>query len=212
MASDHVSSDPVPQCPTMALEHDSLSPGLQSQGNVPQVAEIVTTPNELDLLFSPMFKELLNETTQVVSKSSVVTTVDAPNQRQQQHITPSTSTTMKGHLLEQAIRNPSQSIETRRQLETDGKMYMLALTMSRTELKNIKEAMADSAEIEVMQEWLWKNKRDGDNTVIHNKARLVAKGYAQKEGIDFEESFALVTRLEAVWLFFAYAADKSFKV
>nr|GEW13435.1 retrovirus-related Pol polyprotein from transposon TNT 1-94 [Tanacetum cinerariifolium] len=46
-----------------------------------------------------------------------------------------------------------------------------------------------------------KNKRDEENTVIRKKARLVAKGYNQQEGIDFEESFALVTRLEAFWLF-----------
>nr|GFB78883.1 Gag-Pol polyprotein [Tanacetum cinerariifolium] len=42
-----------------------------------------------------------------------------------------------------------------------------------------------------------KNKRDKENTVIRNKSRLVAKGYAQKEGVDFEESFAPVARLEA---------------
>nr|GFA38115.1 ribonuclease H-like domain-containing protein [Tanacetum cinerariifolium] len=46
--------------------------------------------------------------------------------------------------------------------------------------------------------WLWKNKRDEENTVIQNKSRLVAKGYAQKEGVDFEESFAPVARLEAM--------------
>ncbi|GJT77900.1 retrovirus-related pol polyprotein from transposon TNT 1-94 [Tanacetum coccineum] len=106
--------------------------------------------------------------------------------------------------------------KTRRQLETDGEMCMFALTMSRTEPKNIKETMADSAWIESMQEelhqfdqldvwelvdrplcknvinlkWLWKNKCDEENTIIPNKYRLVAKGYAQKEGIDFEESFA----------------------
>nr|GEW81487.1 retrovirus-related Pol polyprotein from transposon TNT 1-94 [Tanacetum cinerariifolium] len=51
---------------------------------------------------------------------------------------------------------------------------------------------------------------DEDQTVIRNKARLVAKGYAQEEGIDFEESFALVARLEAVRIFIAYAAHKSF--
>ncbi|GJV88614.1 putative ribonuclease H-like domain-containing protein [Tanacetum coccineum] len=94
MASNHVSFDPVPQCQTTALEHDSLSPGPKSQENVPQAAETVTTTNELDFLFSMNFNELLNGTTQVVSKSSVVTTVDAPNQCQQQHTTPSTSTTV----------------------------------------------------------------------------------------------------------------------
>nr|GEX12328.1 ribonuclease H-like domain, reverse transcriptase, RNA-dependent DNA polymerase [Tanacetum cinerariifolium] len=54
MASDHVSAGPVLQCLMMALEHDSLSSGPQSQENVPQAAETVTTSNELDLLFSLM--------------------------------------------------------------------------------------------------------------------------------------------------------------
>nr|GFB55914.1 hypothetical protein [Tanacetum cinerariifolium] len=57
-----------------------------------------------------------------------------------------------------------------------------------------------------------KNKRDEENTVIQNNFRLVAKGYAQKEGVDFKESFALVARLEAVRLFIAYAVHKSFTV
>nr|GEV19181.1 hypothetical protein [Tanacetum cinerariifolium] len=80
MASDHVSSDPVPQCQSTALEHDSLSPGPQCQENVTQANRTVTTSNELDLLFSPMFDELINGSSQVVSKSSAVTTVDAPKQ------------------------------------------------------------------------------------------------------------------------------------
>ncbi|GJU04203.1 retrovirus-related pol polyprotein from transposon TNT 1-94 [Tanacetum coccineum] len=60
--------------------------------------------------------------------------------------------------------------------------------------------------------WLWKNKNDEDQTVIRNKVRLVAKGYAHEEGIDFEESFAPVARLEAVRIFVAYAAHKSFPI
>nr|GEZ21149.1 hypothetical protein [Tanacetum cinerariifolium] len=51
-----------------------------------------------------------------------------------------------------------------------------------------------------------------ENTVIRNKSRLVAKGYAQKEGVDFEESFAPVARLEAVRLFIAYDVHKSFTI
>nr|GFC54343.1 Gag-Pol polyprotein [Tanacetum cinerariifolium] len=159
-------------------------------------------------------------------KSSAVSAADAPNQRQQlttlltYHTTPAPTY----HPLEQFIGNPLQSVRTRRQLESDAEMCMLALTVSRTEPKNIKEAMADSAWIESMQEelhqfdrldvwelvdrplctnvinlkWLWKNKHDEKNTVIQNKSRLVAKGYAQKEGVDFEESFEPVARLEAV--------------
>ncbi|GJY73959.1 retrovirus-related pol polyprotein from transposon TNT 1-94 [Tanacetum coccineum] len=164
--------------------------------------------------------------------------VDSSNMHTFYQHHPSAQRWTKDHPLEQVIGNPSQSVRTRRQLETDGEMCMFALTVSRTEPKNIKEAMADSAWIESMQEelhqfdrldvwelvdrplcknvinlkWLWKNKRDEENTVIRNKSRLVAKGYAQKEGIDFEESFAPVARLEAVRLFIAYAAHKSFTV
>nr|GFA93022.1 retrovirus-related Pol polyprotein from transposon TNT 1-94 [Tanacetum cinerariifolium] len=101
------------------------------------------------------------------------------------------------HPLEQVIGNPSQSVRTRRQLESDAEMCMFALTVSRTKPKNIKEAMADSAWIKSMQEELHQFDRL-ENTIIRNKSRLVAKGYAQKEGVDFEESFALVARLEAV--------------
>nr|GEV15685.1 hypothetical protein [Tanacetum cinerariifolium] len=211
MALDRISSGPVPQC------------------------ETVSTSNEFDLLFNLMFDELLNGSTQVMSKSSAETTADAPNQCQQQHTTPlNTQTTTepscqvptqaptvtsteninqeetveenaqieddefvnifctpvqdrgetssrhvdlsnmhtfyqrhpsehrwtKDHPLEQVIENPSQSVRTKRQLESDGKMCMFALT----------------------------------------------------EGFDFEESFAPVARLEAVRLFIAYAAHKSFTV
>nr|GFC10488.1 Gag-Pol polyprotein [Tanacetum cinerariifolium] len=78
-----VQSDPGPECQTMALEHGSLSPGRNCQENVSDGDKTGTTSNELDLLFSPMFDELLNGSSKVVSKSSVVSAVDAPNQRQQ---------------------------------------------------------------------------------------------------------------------------------
>nr|GFB04900.1 integrase, catalytic region, zinc finger, CCHC-type, peptidase aspartic, catalytic [Tanacetum cinerariifolium] len=87
MALDQLSSDPAPECQKMALNHDSLSPTSQRQENVPQADRTVTTSNELDLLFSLMFDELLNGSSKVVSKSSAVSAADAPNQRQQ-HITP----------------------------------------------------------------------------------------------------------------------------
>jgi hypothetical protein len=106
------------------------------------------------------------------------------------------------------------------------------------EPKNIKEAMTYDNWIEYMQEefqqfkrlevwelverpdgvfviglkWIWKNKLDAEGTVIRNKSRLVAKGYFQEEGIDFEESFAPVARLEAVRIFLAYAAHRNMVV
>nr|GEZ73673.1 hypothetical protein [Tanacetum cinerariifolium] len=87
MASDHISSDPAPECQSIALNHDSLSPVIQRQANVPQAYRTVTTSNELDLLFSLMFDELLNGSSKVVSKSSVVSDADAPYQCQH-HTTP----------------------------------------------------------------------------------------------------------------------------
>ncbi|GJU11563.1 reverse transcriptase domain-containing protein [Tanacetum coccineum] len=120
----------------------------------------------------------------------------------------------RDHPLEQVRGNPTMPVQTRRQLAADPEMCMFALTVSIVEPKNIKEAMADSAWIEAMQDELHQFDRlnDEDQTVIRNKARLVAKGYAQEEGIDFEESFAPVARLEAVRIFVAYAAHKSFPI
>nr|GFB09101.1 retrovirus-related Pol polyprotein from transposon TNT 1-94 [Tanacetum cinerariifolium] len=87
MASDQNSFDPAPECQTMAFNHDSLSPAIQRQENITQADRTVTTSNELDLLFSPMFDELLNGSSKVMSKSSAVSAPDAPNQCQQ-HTTP----------------------------------------------------------------------------------------------------------------------------
>ncbi|GJR65670.1 retrovirus-related pol polyprotein from transposon TNT 1-94 [Tanacetum coccineum] len=95
MALDHVSSDPVPQCLTTILEQDSLRPDPQSQENVHQAAEIVTTSNEQDFLFSPMFDELLNGTTPVVSKSSDVHAADAPDKRQHHNTIHTSITTIE---------------------------------------------------------------------------------------------------------------------
>ncbi|GKB42197.1 retrovirus-related pol polyprotein from transposon TNT 1-94 [Tanacetum coccineum] len=127
---------------------------------------------------------------------------------------------------------------TRQRLHTDSEVCMYALTVSTIEPKNIKEAMADHSWIESMQDelnqferlqvwelvprpggknvialkWLWKNKCDAENIVVRNKSRLVAKGYKQEEGIDFEESFAPVARLEAVRMFIAFAAHRNITI
>nr|GFD08134.1 retrovirus-related Pol polyprotein from transposon TNT 1-94 [Tanacetum cinerariifolium] len=54
--------------------------------------------------------------------------------------------------------------------------------------------------------WIYKVKLDELGGILKNKARLVARGYRQEEGINFEESFAPVARLEAIRIFLAYAA------
>ncbi|GKC46182.1 retrovirus-related pol polyprotein from transposon TNT 1-94 [Tanacetum coccineum] len=117
-------------------------------------------------------------------------------------------------------------------------MCIYALTVSIIELRNVKEAMTDPAWIDSIQEdllqfkrldvwvlvptldnikpltlkWLLKNKHSEENTIIRNKTRLVVRGYSQEDGINFEETFAPVARMEAIRIFLAYLAHKSFIV
>ncbi|GJV37643.1 retrovirus-related pol polyprotein from transposon TNT 1-94 [Tanacetum coccineum] len=181
------------------------------------------TERELDLLFETMYDDYIGG--QPSAAPRTVPAAQAP------HWT-------KDHPLEQVIGEPSRLVLTRNQLRSNGDMCMYALTVSTVEPKNVKEAMTDPAWIESMQEellqfkrldvwvlvptpdnikplnlkWLFKNKHDEENTVIRNKTRLVVRGYRQEEGIDFEESFALVARMEAIRIFLAYATHKSFIV
>jgi hypothetical protein len=60
--------------------------------------------------------------------------------------------------------------------------------------------------------WVFRNKQDEHWVVTRNKARLVAKGYAQVAGLDFEETFAPMARLESIRILLAYAAHHSFRL
>ena len=60
--------------------------------------------------------------------------------------------------------------------------------------------------------WVFRNKLNEDRQVTRNKARLVCKGYAQVEGIDFEETFSPVSRMEAIRFLLTYAYSKNIKV
>nr|GEY74318.1 retrovirus-related Pol polyprotein from transposon TNT 1-94 [Tanacetum cinerariifolium] len=79
---------------------------------------------------------------------------------------------------------------------------LFSCLLSSIEPANVAEALKDA-------DW---NKKDESSLVIRNKARLVAVGYSQQEGIDYDETFALVARIEAIRLFLAYAAHKDFTV
>nr|GFA05762.1 hypothetical protein [Tanacetum cinerariifolium] len=207
MASDHFSSDPAPECQTTALNHDSLRLANQHQANVTQADRTVTTSNELDLLFSLMFDELLNGSSKVVSKSSVVSAADVPNQQtyaendqvvddefinifstpvqdqgetSSRHVDSSNMHTFyqrypsehrwkKDHPLEQVIGNPSRSVRTRQQLESDAEMCMFALTeeLHQFDRLDVWELVDRPLCTNVINlKWLWKNKRDEENTVI----------------------------------------------
>nr|GFA46033.1 retrovirus-related Pol polyprotein from transposon TNT 1-94 [Tanacetum cinerariifolium] len=144
----------------------------------------------------------------------------------------------KDHHLDQVVGDPYKPIMTRQRLHKDSEVCTYALTVSTIEPKNIKEAMADHSWIKSMQDefnkferlyvwelvprpnekniialkWPWKNKCDAENIVVQNKTYLVANRYRQEEGIDFKESFSPVARLEAVWMFIAYATHKNITI
>nr|GEW32825.1 hypothetical protein [Tanacetum cinerariifolium] len=80
------------------------------------------------------------------------------------------------------------------------------------EPKRVHQALKDPSWIKAMQEELLQNKKDERGIVVRNKARLVAQGHTQEEGIDYEEVFALVARIEAIRLFLAYASFMGFMV
>nr|GEU82745.1 retrotransposon protein, putative, unclassified [Tanacetum cinerariifolium] len=182
MASDHVSSNLVPQCSTTALEQDILSLDSQSQENVPQAAETITKSNEMDFLYSLMFEEYFTRSTTVMSKSFVVTIDDASDKRQQQNTAPSTSTTVVANT---SPLNIQSSRETTTQAPTS------------TATKNINQ-VGIQAEIHVENAQVVKDE--------------FINIFSTPEGINFKESFAPVARLEAVSLLIVYAAHKSFHI
>ncbi|KAJ9539198.1 hypothetical protein OSB04_031931 [Centaurea solstitialis] len=141
----------------------------------------------------------------------------------------------KDHPIDQVLGNPSSGIKTRRQ---SGNVCLYVNFISENEPKEIDDALRDPAWVSAMQEelaefiknnvwllvprprkrtiigskWIFRNKLDEIGTIIRNKARLVAQGYRQEEGIDYDETFAPVARLEAIRLFLAFAAHMNFKV
>nr|GEU51487.1 hypothetical protein [Tanacetum cinerariifolium] len=142
MASDNVSSDPVSECPTMALEHVGL----------------IKNDEFINIFCIPV-----QDRGETSSHH-----VDSLNMHTFYQHYPSEHRWTKDHPLEQVIGNPSQSVRTRRQLESNAEMCMFALIVSHTEPKNIKEAMADSAWIESIQEELHQFDRLEDCTSMYS--------------------------------------------
>jgi len=126
-------------------------------------------------------------------------------------------------------------IQTRKTI-AEASRYLALL--SSTEPQNVKEACKDECWVKAMDEeletieknntwelapkpkdksvigtkWIFKNKLNENGEVIRNKARLVCKGYAQQKGIDFEETFAPIARLEAIRMFLSLSSFQKFKV
>ncbi|GJT99644.1 integrase, catalytic region, zinc finger, CCHC-type containing protein [Tanacetum coccineum] len=213
----------------MAFEQHSSGPELQAKP---------PTKNDWDLLFQLMFDEYFKSSSVVstpisaatlvpsdTTEASSFTTIDqeAPSPINSPNIkatnSPINSTNVKSneevvewtehHSFTTIIDDPSKPVSTRRQLSTDALWCYFYAFLAKEELENYKEAMKESCLIEAMQEEIYEFEWLEVWDVLKNKARLVAKGYCQEEGIDFEESFAPVARIEAIKIFLAYAANKN---
>ncbi|GJX28020.1 putative ribonuclease H-like domain-containing protein [Tanacetum coccineum] len=140
----------------------------------------------------------------------------------------------KDHPIENVIGDVKTSVQTRRMTKPTSEQGFL----SAIEPTSIAKALSDSSWVEAMQEellqfklqqvwilvdlpigkraigtkWVFRNKKDERGIVIRNKARLVAQGHRQEEGIDYEEVFAPMARIEAIRLFLAYASFMGFLV
>ncbi|KAI3821481.1 hypothetical protein L1987_09049 [Smallanthus sonchifolius] len=143
----------------------------------------------------------------------------------------------KEHPQENIISQIHQGVLTKSKYH-EANICLFSCFLSQVEPKKIDEALKHSNWIEAMQEellqfkrhdvwklvdlppgkyaigtrWVFRNKQDEISIVVKNKARLVAQGYTQEEGINYDEVFAPVARLEAIRIFLAYAASKNFTV
>nr|GEV23215.1 hypothetical protein [Tanacetum cinerariifolium] len=118
----------------------------------------------------------------------------------------------KDHPLHKIIGDPKSSVHTKGQLANS---CLFSCLLSSIEPFNVAEALRDADWASAMQEELdqfERLKKDESSLVIRNKERLVAIGYSQQEGIDYDEMFPPVARIEAIRLFLAYAAHKDFTV
>ncbi|GKB17000.1 retrovirus-related pol polyprotein from transposon TNT 1-94 [Tanacetum coccineum] len=184
---DNISSDLVSN-KQKASDYDISGP-VPPRKNVVSLADKTdSSQKEIEFLFNHFFEEYFSPINVHAEENNNDQAANASHEYQW----------TKDHPLEQVIDNPTNPVQTRQQLATDPEMMNFISSIDH-------ESGVDKpfGKTVIKLKWLWKNK---------NKAILLAKGYAQEEGTDFEESFALVARLEAVWIFVAYAAHKSFPI
>ncbi|KAJ9557913.1 hypothetical protein OSB04_012527 [Centaurea solstitialis] len=162
---------------------------------------------------------------------------DATNNRQAYVTHPHTRRWTKDHPPSQIIGSPSQPVTTRSAKHTEN-LILFGGFLSDFEPSDVWQALTDPDWVIAMQDelaefernkvwrlverpwgktiiglkWILRNKTDENNLIIRNKARLVAKGYRQQEGIDYDETYAPVARIEAIRIFLAYAAHKNMTV
>nr|GFA01544.1 retrovirus-related Pol polyprotein from transposon TNT 1-94 [Tanacetum cinerariifolium] len=218
-----------------SLSKSQTTPKIQSPV-IPQDVEEDTHDIEVAHMGNdPLFGMPIPDVASVQSSSTVSPhTIVQPDHQIPQH----NSNWTKDHPLDNIIDQLSRPVSTRLQLHKQVLFCYYDAFLTSVEPKTYKDTLTQSCWIEEMQQelnefewlevwelvprpdkvivitlkWIYKVKLDELGGTLKNKARLVARGYRQEEGIDFEESFAPVARLEAIRIFLAYAAHKNMVV
>nr|GEX60442.1 retrovirus-related Pol polyprotein from transposon TNT 1-94 [Tanacetum cinerariifolium] len=203
----------VPQRPK-ASDYDNPDPVPQRQ-DVSSLTDVhVLSQQELDLLFGPLYDEFFNAGSNPQDKQSTMNIqhTSPPSTHTYVHVEENTDNQAEEeHLQDDEFTNPFCAPAQDVAKSSSHNIEVMQEELYQFDRLQVWELVDKPfGETVIRLKWLWKNKKDEDQTVICSKARLVAKGYAQEEDIDFEESFAPVARLEAVRIFIAYAAHKSF--
>ncbi|GJY83142.1 retrovirus-related pol polyprotein from transposon TNT 1-94 [Tanacetum coccineum] len=216
-----------------------MAPTTSSTGLVSNpVSCIPPIRDDWDHLFQPMFDEYFNPTT--IDALSTNSTSQGSSSNVRQIHTPFEHLVRwnKDHHIANVIGDLSCSVSTRKQLETDAMWCYFDDFLTSVEPKNFKQAMTEPSWINAMQEeihecerlevwelvscpdkvfliklkWIYKVKTEESGGVLKNKARLVAQGFRKEDGIDFEESFALVARIDTICIFIVNAAHKNMTI
>nr|GEU52811.1 hypothetical protein [Tanacetum cinerariifolium] len=193
-------SSPVPTAcldDSLQLLSDTrlISKRVTSQDDSPSLDNILTLSNS--------FEDILGVTT----NTSDTNRVKADLSNMENHISASPTPTFKihkDHPTSKIIGPVDAPVQTRtksKEMEEQSEEPM-----------KISDALKDPRVRPIGTKWVLKNKKDERGILIKNKARLVAQGHTQEEGIDYEEVFAPVARIEAIRLFLAYASFMRFTV
>jgi hypothetical protein len=224
-----------PEAPTIShsvTTANSQSSSVQQVASVNNTSEVNPFAPPEDEPFVNVFAPESSDDTTSSEETHTATSVHYPQPHE--HLRKWTN----DHPIDNIIGNPSRPVSTRKQLATDALWCFFNSVLSKAEPKDFKEAMTKNSWFTAMVDeihefdrpevwelvpppecamiialkWIFKVKLDEHGDVLKNKARLVAKGYRQEEGIDFEESFAPVARIEAIRIFLANAASQNMVV
>nr|GFB22376.1 integrase, catalytic region, zinc finger, CCHC-type, peptidase aspartic, catalytic [Tanacetum cinerariifolium] len=212
-----------------ALQYHILPPGVVAEPHLMEDHNVAPVDD------NPFVNVFAPDPPSEASSSGDISSTESPYVSQSLHHLNKWS---KDHSLDNVIGNPSRPVSTQKQLATDALWCLYSSVLSKIKPKNFKSAIIEDCWFQAMQDeihefdrlqvwelvpqpdcvmiialkWIYKVKLDEYGDVLKNKARLVAKAYRQEEGIDFEESFAPVARIEEICIFIANAASRNMSV